>query len=97
MHLPSLPARPAPEPNVTPLLDVLLVLIVAFLVIAAEGQRVLLAQLPQPGAGSGATTLLEVAAGARYRLNGEPVASTELATRLRGAGAATIAIAPRAP
>jgi biopolymer transport protein ExbD len=81
------PSRPQAEMNVTPMLDVLLVLLVIFMLVAMRVQHVMEAQLPVPceGArceGSELPIVLEVLPGPAYRLNGVPVARAALATRL---------------
>ena len=73
------------EPNVTPMIDVLLVLLVIFMFMVPMRRMRLDAQLPDPTArGEGAVGLvLEVAAGGRYALDREPVRDVELDARLR--------------
>ncbi|HEX2718776.1 MAG TPA: biopolymer transporter ExbD [Gemmatimonadaceae bacterium] len=78
-------ARFVPEPNVTPMIDVLLVLLIIFMV-AIKPRRHMDAQLPQPSTerGEGVQIVLEVDPGPVYRLNQQPVASGALLERLRG-------------
>lgn len=86
---PSVPSVATPmrgEPNVTPMLDVLLVLLVIFMVVATRDRKAIDAQLPQPCAGactSPGEIVLEVLPGPTYRLNSIPVAAAALGARLR--------------
>ena len=72
--------------NVTPMLDVLLVLLVIFMLLAMRERRTIDAQLPVPcaaGCVDGTTSLvLEVLPGPAYRLNRPPVPAAELPRRL---------------
>jgi len=72
--------------NVTPMLDVLLVLLVIFMLLAMRERRTMDAQLPVPCAGTcepgGPPIVLEVLPGPSYRLNRAPVARAELPGRL---------------
>lgn len=84
--VPSTRLAAASEPNVTPMLDVLLVLLVLFMVLAVRDRRTMDAQLPQPCAGvceAGGQVVLEVLPGPTYRLNHEPVPAAALEARLR--------------
>jgi biopolymer transport protein TolR len=87
MSSPDWPTRPAhsAEPNVTPMLDVMLVLLVIFLVLVVRDRRAIDAQLSQTCAAceSGAGIVLEILPGPSYRLNRAPLPATALATRLR--------------
>jgi biopolymer transport protein ExbD len=84
-----MPARPdalAAEPNVTPMIDVLLVLLITFMMMVSVRQAIT-AQLPPPADGTvqprGAPPLvLTVEAGPRYTLNQQPVAPAALASTL---------------
>ena len=74
------------EPNVTPMIDVLLVLLIIFMFMVPMMRMRLDAQIPDPDArgGEGAVGLvLEVGAGGQYALNRQPVPATELDARLR--------------
>jgi biopolymer transport protein ExbD len=85
------PMRPAPtsmqaEPNVTPFLDVLLVLLILFMFLCLNQQKVLTAQLPDPSARPADTMpaiVLEVRPDSTYAINTQPVAHAELSGRLR--------------
>jgi biopolymer transport protein ExbD len=83
------PARPQSEMNATPMLDVLLVLLVIFMLIAMRVRHTIDAQLPVPCAGAacagGPPLVLEVLSGPAFRLNREPVPAAELARRLAAA------------
>ena len=77
--------RPAAELNVTPMLDVLLVLLVIFMLMAMRTRQTIDAQLPVPcGAAcdGGEPIVLEVLPGPTYRLNRTPVSPADLAGRL---------------
>lgn len=88
MRAPSPPSRPNAEMNATPMLDVLLVLLVIFMLLAMRYRHTIDARLPVPceGAACGGDgelpLVLEVLPGPAYRLNGEPVAHDDLSTRL---------------
>jgi biopolymer transport protein TolR len=77
--------RPSAEPNVTPMIDVLLVLLIVFMVAVVEGRRTMDVQLPVPCVGTcaaGDAIVLEVLPGGVYRLNRGAVAHDELKQRL---------------
>jgi biopolymer transport protein ExbD len=74
------------EPNVTPFLDVLLVLLILFMFLCLNQQRAIMAQLPDPsvrGTDAAPAIVLEVKPNATYTINTEPVAGPQLAARLR--------------
>ena len=74
------------EPNVTPFLDVLLVLLILFMYLCLNQQKVITAQLPDPTPPKSAATtpiVLEVRPNATYAINSRVVAGSELASRLR--------------
>ena len=74
------------ELNVTPMLDVMLVLLVIFMAASVAMHHTVDVSLPQPCAdlcdGPGPITL-EVLPGPGYRLNGSPIAALSLAPTLR--------------
>ena len=75
------------EMNVTPFLDVLLVLLILFMFLCLNQQKVLTAQLPDPSARSTESTpsiVLEVRPNEMYAINTQTAARSELAARLRG-------------
>ncbi|HEX8271951.1 MAG TPA: biopolymer transporter ExbD [Longimicrobiaceae bacterium] len=72
--------------NVTPMIDVLLVLLIIFMVVQQGMQRGLAVQVPPAGppvAGSPEQFVLEVRPGPEYLLNGQPIAPAGLEARLR--------------
>jgi biopolymer transport protein ExbD len=74
------------EPNVTPFLDVLLVLLIIFMYLSLTQQKVITAQLPDPTPVLGPHTpsiVLEVRPGAIYAINSRVVAGAQLASQLR--------------
>jgi biopolymer transport protein ExbD len=75
--------------NVTPLIDVLLVLLIIFMVIVPVTPKGLGAQLPQPPEGNGSLSKAVVVSvlgaggsGVTYKINQEDVAKNELLPRL---------------
>ena len=89
------------EPNVTPFLDVLLVLLILFMFLCLNQQKVLTAQLPDPYTrpiDSAPSIVLEVRPNATYAINTQPVAGADLGPRLRAlyAGRPTKTIIVRA-
>ena len=72
------------EPNVTPMIDVLMVLLIIFMFMIPASRRATYASLPEerPG-GEGTAIVLEVLPGGRVALNREPLAVGALAARLR--------------
>ena len=73
------PTSTIAEPNVTPMIDVLLVLLIVFMV-ASVARRHLEAQLPprDSAPGEGTPIVLTVGAGAKYAVNQQPVAPDSL-------------------
>ncbi|MEO7085295.1 MAG: biopolymer transporter ExbD [Gemmatimonadaceae bacterium] len=73
------------EPNVTPFLDVLLVLLIIFIAASIQMLPNIQVQLPQPCeavCASGEEIVLAVGAGPSYAINRSPVDSRELASRI---------------
>ena len=73
------------DPNVTPMIDVLMVLLIIFMVIVPLSRRAVGVVLPAPDGGgtAGAGIVLEVGPDGRLALNRQPVAEAELGARLR--------------
>jgi biopolymer transport protein ExbD len=72
------------DPNVTPMIDVLMVLLIIFMVIVPIGRRAVDVVLPAPaGDAGGAAIVLEVGPDGRLAVNQQPVAEAELGARLR--------------
>lgn len=75
----------AAEPNITPMLDVLLVLLIIFLSVAIQVHRSVDVQLPVPctgQCGDGESIVLEVGPGPAYRVNRRPIAPGRLREEL---------------
>lgn len=76
------------EINMTPMIDVLLVLLIIFMVVQAGPKSGLSVQIPPPdkpeAAGSDTQLVLSVGAGPEYRLNAQPVEPARLRQTLRG-------------
>jgi biopolymer transport protein TolR len=78
-------AVPVAEPNMTPMIDVLLVMIIVFMVMMVQVHHSMDVVLPDVCRGvcaGGDGIVLEVLPGQEYRLNGQIVAARELATKL---------------
>ena len=78
---------PASEPNVTPMIDVLLVLLIVFM-LASQARMAMTLQLARPYDGGECATcdariVLEVRADGGFAINGEAVAREALAARLQ--------------
>ena len=73
------------DPNVTPMIDVLLVLLIIFMMIIPISRRAVDVQLPAPEAvgEEGSAIVLEVFPGGRLALNQQPLALAELGAKLR--------------
>ena len=75
------------EINVTPFLDVLLVLLILFMYLCLSQQKVITAQLPVPDARamteSTVPIVLEVQPNSTYAINTQPVPTGQLESRLR--------------
>jgi len=87
------PAQPMAEINVTPLVDVMLVLLVIFIITAPLLARALKLDLPQadapPALVQPQTIQLTIDASGSLRWNGEPLENEELASRLAAAARQT--------
>ena len=88
----SAPSQPMAEINVTPLVDVMLVLLVIFIITAPLLARALKVDLPQvdaPAAATNAPTIqLGIDAAGNFNWNGQPLATDQLATHLDAAARA---------
>ena len=70
-------------PNVTPMIDVLLVLLIVFMVLVIRVHRTLDVQLPaSAGEGGSSGIVLEVLPGSTFRINSEFVPGASLEPRL---------------
>lgn len=75
------------EPNLTPMIDVLLVVIIVFMMAMVRVNRSMDAVLPQPctvGCDASPPIILEVLEGPRYRINRRDVSGPNLLSELRG-------------
>ncbi len=77
------------EPNVTPMIDVLMVLLIIFMVIVPSSRKAMDVQLPDPtpsntpANASNTQIVLEVLPGGQYSVNKQPVSGGQLAGRLK--------------
>jgi len=77
------------EPNMTPMIDVLLVLLIIFMIIVPNSRKAIDVQLPDPTPSTAPVNavsnqiVLEVLPGGNYAINKEPVAHDRLASRLK--------------
>ena len=74
------------EPNVTPMIDVLMVLLIIFMVIVPTSRKALDVQLPDPnpapGSPNNSQIVLEVLPGGQYSINKQPVTASALNAKL---------------
>ncbi|MDR0786412.1 MAG: biopolymer transporter ExbD [Gemmatimonadota bacterium] len=74
--------------NITPMIDILLVLLIIFMVVQQEMQKGLSVQVPplesevDPSAAPPDQIVLEVLAGGRFLLNSDPLTKTQLQPRI---------------
>jgi biopolymer transport protein ExbD len=76
------------EPNVTPMIDVLLVLLIIFMLVVPMSRKAIDLQLPDPTEQQSSATpppqiVLEVLPGNKFAVNKEPLTRANLATRLK--------------
>jgi biopolymer transport protein TolR len=76
------------EPNVTPMIDVLMVLLIIFMVIVPSSRKAIDVQLPDPNpqpstATNSSQIVLSVHPGGQYEINKEPATAATLASRLK--------------
>lgn len=77
-----------PEPNMTPMIDVMLVLLIIFMIIVPAARRAIDLQLPEPNPNQVAAQdphqiVLEVSASGEYMINKNPVPRNGLDARIR--------------
>jgi biopolymer transport protein TolR len=78
----------ANEPNVTPMIDVLLVLLIIFMIVVPLSRKAIDVQLPDPTPAPQTTTppdqiVLEVMPNGQLQINKQPVTKPQLAKRLQ--------------
>ena len=76
------------EPNVTPMIDVLMVLLIIFMVIVPSSRKALDVQLPDPTPAPATSApsqqiVLEVLPGDQFTINKQPVSGPQLSQRLK--------------
>ena len=76
------------EPNVTPMIDVLLVLLIIFMLVVPMSRKAIDLQLPDPSEQQSSETpppqiVLEVFPGDKFMVNKEPLTRATLAARLK--------------
>jgi biopolymer transport protein TolR len=76
------------EPNVTPMIDVLMVLLIIFMVIVPTSRKAIDVQLPDPNpqpssAPNTSQIVLSVHPGGQFEINKEPATAATLASRLK--------------
>jgi biopolymer transport protein TolR len=82
----SEPAIPFADMNVTPFIDVLLVLLVIFMMLNLYGRTSIRAQVPPESLGPAighSQLVLELPATGAFALNGQPIPADQLETQLR--------------
>src|SRR5437868_15368870 len=77
------------EPNVTPMIDVLMVLLIIFMVIVPSSRKAIDVQLPDPNpqptsAPNTTQIVLSVLGNGQFMINKEPQTKATLASRLKG-------------
>lgn len=86
MQVPSSSANSAPEINVTPMIDVLLVLIIVGMVVRVGDQRTMRVQTPPPTARQSGPVqpaiVLQLPDGGGFAINNQVIPGAELETRL---------------
>ncbi|MDB4950606.1 MAG: putative biopolymer transport protein [Gemmatimonadetes bacterium] len=86
MSAAAAPGRPVSAINVTPMIDVLLVLLIIFMVVQAGLQRGVRVQVPptdpSPAVQRSTDLVLEVLPGPAFRLNSQPVPAARLRATL---------------
>ncbi len=78
----------ANEPNVTPMIDVLLVLLIIFMIVVPMSRKAIDIQLPDPtpvltSTPDNSQIVLQIGATGQYSINKEPVTKFSLAKRLK--------------
>ena len=85
--------------NVTPLVDIVLVLLIVFITLVPALPTALATALPRPGAGrAGPTLRLALGADGGLELDGRPLSAAELPERVRvSSGRVLLRVAPSLP
>ncbi len=84
LNLPQAGAQPNHEPNVVPMIDILLVLLIIFMMQVPLTRKAMDAQIPpdvrsqQQSQGPSNNIVLELKADGTYEINGSPVAKSQL-------------------
>ena len=76
------------DPNVTPMIDVLMVLLIIFMIIVPTSRKAIDVQLPDPNPAPSTATntsqiVLSVHKGGQFEINKEPATAANLASRLK--------------